>query len=203
MKDPRYYDIELAAKIGRISRRQAATWARDGILTPSRIYVTDHRPHTHLYSFHDLVAFRVISILRVEYGLTLQRARIAADYIRANSERPWSDLTIWLLDKHVRVSDPNDDSAVRIELAPVAAAVRKDAEQLWQRDPASYGQTEYRRDVMGGTLVVKGTRVSVATIVNMATQGANVEEILRAYPSLVADDIHGVLRQVAEQRRVA
>lgn len=203
MQDPRYYDIELAAKIGGISRRQAATWAKNGTLTPSRIYVTDHRPYTHFYSFQDLVAFRVISILRNEYGLSLQQARVAADYIRANPEHSWEDLTLWVLDKRIHTSDPLDDSSMRVELAPIAEGVKKDADRLWARDPADYGKIEYRRNVMGGTLVIKGTRVSVATVINMTAQGASVEEILRAYPSLVAEDIHGVLQQVAEQRRVA
>lgn len=203
MQDSRYYPVSIAMKIGHISHRQALAWAKDETLVPSRIYVTDHRPYTLLYSFTDLVALRVISVLREQHGLPLQDARLAANYLRNHPDVPWDQLQIWVVDKRIRTADPGEESAARIDLTSIAEEVRTLADRLWQRDPATFGKVEYRRDVMGGTLVVKGTRVSVATVVNMTAQGANEEEILDAYPSLVPEDIRGVLAQVAEQRKVA
>jgi uncharacterized protein (DUF433 family) len=179
------------------------TWAKNGVFVPSRIYVTSHRPYTLFYSFTDLVALRVVSILRERYGLSLQAAKVAADEIRDNSDTPWSNMSLWLDGTEICIADPGKSDSIRIDLESIAADVRKDADRLWMRDPANYGKIEYRRDVMGGTLVVKGTRISVATVVNMTAQGASEEEILRAYPSLVPEDIRGVREQMAEQRRVA
>jgi uncharacterized protein (DUF433 family) len=203
MQDSRYYSVQLASKIGGISHRQALAWAKNGVLVPSRGYVTDHRPYILFYSFNDLVALRLISILREQYGLSLEAARVASDYSREHPDTAWDELTFWLTDKQVHVQDPVDGSATRLNLKAIAARVKEDADKLWNRNSDDFGKIEYRRDVMGGTLVVKGTRISVATVVNMTAQGASEEEILRAYPSLVPEDIRGVLEQMAEQRQVA
>lgn len=203
MQDSRYYSIELASTIAGISRRRAADWARDGVFVPSRIYATDHRPYTHLYSFDDLVALRVISILRNDYGLPLKTASAVGRQLQQRTDTPWDAMQIWLVGKTIHVSKPDTDSAVRIDLEPIVETVRQEADKLWQRDPADYGKVERRRNVMGGALVVKGTRIPASTIVNMSAFGASVEEILRAYPTLVPEDVHGVLELMGDQRRVA
>lgn len=203
MQDSRYYNIELATKIGGISHRQALAWAKNGVLVPSRVYMTDHRPFTLLYSFRDLVALRVISILREHYGLSLQEATVASDYIREFPDAPWNELPLWLVNKSVRVADPYEEPATRIDLEPIAVDVRRDADQLWKRDPANYGKIEYRRDVMGGTLVVKGTRISVATVASLLAYGWDIDQIREGYPTLQPEDIRGVMQYVEEQRKVA
>jgi uncharacterized protein (DUF433 family)/DNA-binding transcriptional MerR regulator len=203
MRDSRSYGIEHATKVGGISHRQALTWAKNGILVPSRVYVTDYRPYTLLYSFDDLVALRVISILREQYGLSLQAARAASDAIRATPKTDWNDQPLWVLDKRVHISDPLDTSAIRLDLAAISAGVRKDADKFWQRDPVNYGKIEYRRDVYGGTLVVKGTRISVATVANLIAAGWDADRIRRSYPTLQPEDIRGVMHYVEEQRNVA
>lgn len=202
-EDSRYYPIDIAANIGRVSRRTAATWARAGVLVPSRVYATAHRPYTHLYSFDDLVAFRAIAVLREGYGVPLRSARVAADYIRTGRKSHWRDAQFWLDDKQVFLSDPGTTSALRFDLESIANDVRQEANRLWQRAPDDYGQVEYRRDVMGGTLVVKGTRVSVATVANLVAAGWDIEQIQHAYPVLQPEDIHGVMEHVEEQRNVA
>jgi DNA-binding transcriptional MerR regulator len=106
MQDSRHYSVRLASKVGRISHRQALTWAKNGVLVPSRGYVTDHRPYILLYSFADLVALRVIAILRENCGLSLEAARVASDYIREHPDTPWNELPIWLTDKQVRFDAP-------------------------------------------------------------------------------------------------
>jgi len=43
--------------------------------------------------------------------------------------------------------------------------------------------------VMGGKPCIRGTRVTVGTIVGLMASGATPEEILADYPYLVAEDI--------------
>jgi len=43
--------------------------------------------------------------------------------------------------------------------------------------------------VMGGRACIRGMRITVAQLVNLVANGMAVEEILREYPDLQADDI--------------
>lgn len=58
--------------------------------------------------------------------------------------------------------------------------------------------------VMGGVACIRGTRVPVATVLDMLAQGMSEAEVLAAYPYLVADDVRAALAFAAEatQERV-
>ena len=47
--------------------------------------------------------------------------------------------------------------------------------------------------VCGGEPVIKGTRVTVRTILSSLAEGARVEEILKDFPTLSADDVRAVI----------
>jgi uncharacterized protein (DUF433 family) len=51
--------------------------------------------------------------------------------------------------------------------------------------------------IMGGVPCIRGTRIPVATVVGMVAEGMTVEEILRDFPQLTADDIQDALRYAA------
>lgn len=51
--------------------------------------------------------------------------------------------------------------------------------------------------VMGGRACVRGTRVTVATIVGLVADGMTVEEILADYPYLTAEDVRAALAYAA------
>jgi uncharacterized protein (DUF433 family) len=46
---------------------------------------------------------------------------------------------------------------------------------------------------MGGVPCVRGLRIPVATLVALVAEGQTIEEILRAYPDLEAEDIREAL----------
>jgi uncharacterized protein (DUF433 family) len=50
---------------------------------------------------------------------------------------------------------------------------------------------------MGGRACVRGMRIPVSLIVNLVANGMSVEEILREYPALEAEDIREALRYAA------
>lgn len=52
---------------------------------------------------------------------------------------------------------------------------------------------ERRKDVCGGELVVKGTRVTVRTLLASLAEGASVEEILTDFPTVPADAMRAVI----------
>ncbi len=54
---------------------------------------------------------------------------------------------------------------------------------------------------MGGVPCIRGLRIPVATVVGMVADGLQVEEILREYPDLEAEDIREALRYASEAVR--
>ena len=59
-------------------------------------------------------------------------------------------------------------------------------------------------DYLGGKPRVRGTRISVAHLLEMFASGMTIPEIIDAYPSLSEEAVKGVLAELAkEQERVA
>lgn len=55
---------------------------------------------------------------------------------------------------------------------------------------------------MGGRACIRGMRITVALIVNLAANGMNTDEIIEAYPYLEPNDIQQALRwQIGGVRR--
>ena len=49
-------------------------------------------------------------------------------------------------------------------------------------------------EVLGGKPCIKGTRISVEFILELAASGASRDDILRAYPHLSAEDVEEAMR---------
>lgn len=56
------------------------------------------------------------------------------------------------------------------------------------------------RTICGGEPVIKGTRVTVRTILASLAEGATTEEILADFPTLTADDVRAVIAFAAVSR---
>jgi len=54
---------------------------------------------------------------------------------------------------------------------------------------------------MGGAPCIRGLRIPVATVVGMVADGMTEEEILKAFPDLVREDIREALQFAAEAVR--
>ena len=65
---------------------------------------------------------------------------------------------------------------------------------FWRVMKFDYNQYfERRREVCGGELVVKGTRVTVRTLLACLAEGASVEEIAADFPTVTADALRAVM----------
>lgn len=197
------FTLEQAATIAKVSKRRAAYWARHGIVVPSLVYETDRQPHHYLYDFVDLVGLRTLGMLRDDHNIPLQQLRKAHRYLRDHADRPWSELRFWVRGRELLFTGPGSgrvvsadrpgQTAIAIELEPVARSVKRAAEALSQRDPADIGKTDRRRNIQGNRLLVKGTRVPVESILHLAEDGYSAERIVRSYPSLTVADVEQVL----------
>ena len=54
---------------------------------------------------------------------------------------------------------------------------------------------------MGGVPCIRSLRIPVATVIAMIADGMSQDEIIGAFPDLVADDIHEALLYAAEAVR--
>ncbi len=56
-------------------------------------------------------------------------------------------------------------------------------------------QTRFVRDtkICGGQPVIKGTRVTLRTVLASLAEGANIEEILKDFPTLTEEDVRAVI----------
>lgn len=52
---------------------------------------------------------------------------------------------------------------------------------------------ERRREICGGESVIKGTRVTVRTILASLAEGASVEEIVADFPTVSRDAVHAMI----------
>ena len=50
-----------------------------------------------------------------------------------------------------------------------------------------------QQDVCGGETVIRGTRVTLRTVLASLAEGATVDEILADFPSLSAEDVQAVI----------
>lgn len=55
--------------------------------------------------------------------------------------------------------------------------------------------------VCHGKACIKGTRIMVSVILDNLAEGASEDEILKSYPSIVADDIKAAIAYAAELSR--
>lgn len=197
------YTTDQAARVANVSSRRVRYWADSGVLVPSVANDQTASPQVALYSFADVVGLRTLGILRDRHGLSLQRLRQAADFLRAHVERPWSELRLWIRGSDLLFRAPTtgtlhstgkpDQTAFALEIEPVALDAERASEALGHRDPASIGLTERRRGVQGNRLVVRGTRIPVESILNLAGDGYSAQAIVDAYPSLTLGDVTAIL----------
>ena len=59
------------------------------------------------------------------------------------------------------------------------------------------------KEHLGGKPRVKGTRISIAFLLDCLANGMSVSEILDAYPTLTENAVRGVLLELAKEMEVA
>lgn len=60
-----------------------------------------------------------------------------------------------------------------------------------------YDRITFNPQILGGRACIRGMRISVSLLVNLVANGMSVEQILKEYPLLEADDIRQALQYAA------
>jgi uncharacterized protein (DUF433 family) len=61
-----------------------------------------------------------------------------------------------------------------------------------------YDRITFDPQVMGGRACIRGMRIPVSLVVKLVANGMTVEQILREYPDLEAEDVHQALQYAAD-----
>lgn len=196
------FSIEQVHRLTGLSVSRLTGWDNDGFYQPSLAYKNRRSPYSRIYTFEDLVGLRTLSLLRER--VSMQHLRKAAVKLQEHSGRPWSELTLYVVNREVHFKPQGSDQiqgvvsgqiALAIPLSSVAEDMLAKAEKMRRRDTKSVGKIEQHRFVMGGDRVIAGTRILVSSIKAFAEAGYSVTQIIEQYPMLKKKDVEAALKQ--------
>lgn len=196
------FSLKQACGLTGLSEAQLIEWDVSDFFAPSYAYENRRSPYSRIYSFEDIVGLRTLCILRDR--VSMQHLREAAEKLKQHAGKPWSQLALYTLKDEVHFKRPGTGTiegavsgqyGATIPLESVAEEMRIKAAALKKRDPKSIGKTSSHRHIMGGALVIDGTRIPVSSILAFADAGYSSAKIIEEYPSLTRADVKRALSQ--------
>jgi uncharacterized protein (DUF433 family) len=190
------FNLEQVSKLTGLSDSQLISWDRADFFRPSLAYENRRSPYSRIYSFEDVVGLRTLGILRGR--VSMQHLKKAAKRLKEHSGRPWSELTLYTLNREVHFKRPDTgeiEGAVTgqygatIPLESVAEEMREKANELRRRKPEKIGTVERHKFVMANSWVFGGTRIPVSAVRALLEAGFSARRILEEYPDLKRADI--------------
>jgi len=185
-----------------LTARQLAYWDKTGFFRPE--YASENRglPNSRVYSFKDAVDLRTISVLLNVHGVSLPHLKDVARKLATYADRPWSELKLRVWNRRVQFAEPETGATrdvvlgqyILLPIIDVIHEVEQGVEKLKTRDQTKIGQFEKHRYISHNKLVIAGTRVPVATILEYIEDGFSTAAILKEFPSLTEADIEAVMR---------
>jgi DNA-binding transcriptional MerR regulator len=185
-----------------ITKRQLGHWDRTGFFKPAFGAESRRVAFARIYSFKDVVALRVLSSLRNQFGVSLQHLRQVSEKLSHLDDERWTKTTLYVLKKRVVFSDPETGQpreivsgqyALGIPLQAVASQTREDVERLYQRRDEQLGKITQNRLVSHNAPVVAGTRIPTVAIKRFRDAGYSVAQIIGEYPDLTEQDVLAAL----------
>jgi len=184
------------ADLAGVRESRVAYWERTQLVSPSvNERLTPRRP-VRLYGFQDMMSVLIIAELRRQ--VSLQHIRQIVSYLRER-EFKVTEVVFAIVGRrvHFRAPDGKWEDAIErgqivlhqvLDLTPLRAKVARAA----SRDPETVGRVERRRGARGSKPLVAGTRIPVASVRAFLDSGADLAEILAAYPALEPADVEQV-----------
>jgi uncharacterized protein (DUF433 family) len=187
-----------------VSGAQLRRWARTGFFKPSFDEPGGRGPFSHIYSFRDVVALRVLNSLRNVHNVSMPELRKASAALSRMGENVWTSRTLWVHRGKVVFEEPKTkqkrevttpqyvaDIPLRIAVADMRSAIV----EMNKRDAQVIGLVSRSKYVSRNALVIKGTRIPVRAIKDFAEAGYSVDQIMLEYPTLTVEDVQAALAQ--------
>ncbi len=194
---------EQAARLAGLTVAQLRYWDQTGFFVPSYAEENRRAPYSRLYSFKDLAALRVISVLRNQHNVSLQHLRDVALKLQRLSDTGWTNTTLYVLQKRVLFEEPETGRLREIvgtqyvlpsvALRTVFADTERDAAALMRRANEKVGQISRNRSISHNAPVIAGTRIPTAAIRRFREAGYSTDQIIAEYPDLTPADVEAAL----------
>lgn len=188
-----------------ITLSQLRYWDRTGFYSPKYAEKNRRVAYSRIYSFKDIVALRVLHVLRNQYKISLQHLRDVSDKLRQLHDNPdyWIETKLYPLNGRVVWYEQGTDLPQVVTSGQYVAPVvlndvvqntkRAVAHLPTSRDRSKIGVVEKSRYIQHNSAVVAGTRIPVAAIKRFAKAGYSVEQILKEYPDITEKDVQAAL----------
>ena len=185
-----------------LTKRQLGHWDRTEFFKPSFAAENRRAPLSRVYSFMDVVALRVLSVLRHQFGVSLQHLRQVSERLSHLDSERWTKTTLYVLNHKVLFSNPETGQpreivsgqyALGIALEAVISRTRQDVAEMYRRRDEQIGAIARNRRVAHNAPVIAGTRISTAAIKRFRDAGYTTAQIIEEYPDLTEQDVEAAL----------
>jgi DNA-binding transcriptional MerR regulator len=193
-----------AARLAGISMRRLRYWEQHQLVVPSIKRQLSQRNTVRLYGYQDLLALLVVSTLRTERDMSLQRIRRVVQHLRREYAEPLRELRFATLGNEIYFQHP--DGSWEGDLRPDQIVLEKvirlkplqlRIERANRRPEKARGRVTRHRGVHASAPVFEGTRIRVSTVQDYLRHGFNTAAILNAFPDLDAADVRAAERMLA------
>jgi DNA-binding transcriptional MerR regulator len=191
------FTVDQVTRLTGVSRATLLAWDAFGLFSPEFATQMQQGAFGKIYSFQDLVAVKTLEVLRKVYRVPKAELKETAENLRRFASKPWSELTLYVLNKEVHFKQPDGEvvgalsgqKAIPIPLRSVVQEMREAALKLRQRNNDQLGATERHRLVASNQEVFAGTRIPVSLIMSLLRSGESEAALLVDYPTLKSVDI--------------
>jgi DNA-binding transcriptional MerR regulator len=206
------FSEEHVQRLTGVTKHQLRYWDTTDFFSPSYAGGEWDQSIARLYSFQDVLALRVLNLLRNKHGVPLPHLRDVALKLSKSPENRWTGVRLYVLKKRVVWNEPETARPQEVVsgqfvvpeviVSDVASDLRQDIKSLNRRDEHTIGRIEKGRKVNRNAEVIAGTRVRVSAIRRFSDAGYTVDQILQEYPDLAEQDVvaalnHGETRAAA------
>lgn len=204
-RDLMAFSDAAARRLAGVSMRRLRYWEQVGLVVPSIKKRLSPHNTVRLYNFQDLLALLVVSELRTERDMSLQRIRRLVAYLRSRDyEAPLRELRFATVGREIYFQHPDGTwegdlrpDQIILEQTIRLEPLRSRIEGAARRSAQDCGQIVKRRGVHASAPVFAGTRIRVSTVQDYLRQGFSTESILEAFPDLQAADVDKARRLLA------
>jgi DNA-binding transcriptional MerR regulator len=206
------FSEEQVERLSNLTKAQLRYWDGTGFFRPKYADEDRRLAYSRLYSFKNVVALRVLGVLRNEHDVPLQHLRKVANKLSHLADDKWTKQTLYVLNKKVIFHEPGTDLPREIvsgqyvfdvALKTIISDTKKAVQKIQRRNPDKVGQVERSRFVSRNAWVVGGTRIPTAAIRRFKEAGYTTEQIIAEYPGLTARDVRAALRHERQESSAA
>lgn len=200
------FSEEQTTRLTGVTKSQLRYWDNTDFYKPSYSEENRRLAFSRIFSFKDIVALRILNVLRNQYNVSLPHLRQVSDrlsHLEADPDR-WTKSILYVLNKRVIWHEPETDMPQEVvsgqyvvptvSLQKVVSDTKRDiAKYRTPRDQSQFGRIERKRYVNHNLPVLAGTRIPVSAIKRFSQAGYSDEDILSEYPDLTIGDIKAAL----------